>query len=142
VALATEITTGAGSAWEKAVRIHEWVHDHLAKRPVASLPSALAVLDAKEGDCNEHTVLAVALLRAAGVPARTVVGVVWSADMGGFGYHAWPEVWLGRWVWMDPTFGQEIADATHIKLLDGGVERWPELAAFLGQLEIEVLEVT
>lgn len=142
VALATEITTGAGNAWEKAVRIHEWVHDHLAKRPVASLPSALAVLDAKEGDCNEHTVLAVALLRAAGVPARTVVGVVWSADMGGFGYHAWPEIWLGRWVWMDPTFGQEIADATHIKLLDGGVERWPELAAFLGQLEIEVLEVT
>ncbi|HNX49684.1 MAG TPA: transglutaminase-like domain-containing protein [Thermoanaerobaculaceae bacterium] len=140
-ALAAEITAGAANDWEKARRINTWVFTTLEKRPVASLPSALAVLDARVGDCNEHTVLAVALLRAAGLPARAAIGVVWSEDLDGFGYHAWPEVWLGRWVWMDPTFGQEVADATHIKLLAGGVERWPELAAFLGQLQLEVMEV-
>lgn len=140
-ALAGEITAGAADDWEKVQRLNRWVHAGLAKRPVASLPSALAVLDAREGDCNEHTVLAVALLRAAGLPARAVIGVVWSEEAGAFAYHAWPEVWLGRWVWTDPTFGQEVADATHIKLLAGGVERWPELAAFLGRLELEVKEV-
>lgn len=140
-ALAAEITAGATDDWDRALRINRWVHEHLGKRPVASLPSALAVLDAREGDCNEHTVLAVALLRAAGLPARTAIGVVWSEEAGGFGYHAWPEVWLGRWVWTDPTFGQDVADATHLKLLAGGVERWPELVAFLGRLELEVKEV-
>ncbi len=140
-ALAAEITAGAADDWERAVRLNRWVYEHLDKRPVASLPSALAVLDAREGDCNEHAVLAVALLRAAGLPARTAIGVVWSEEAGGFGYHAWPEVWLGRWVWTDPTFGQDVADATHLKLLAGGVERWPELTAFLGRLEIEVEEV-
>jgi hypothetical protein len=139
--LAGEITAGAVDDWDRARRINAWVNARLDKRPVASLPSALAVLDARVGDCNEHTVLAVALLRAAGVPARAAIGVVWSEELDGFGYHAWPEVWLGRWVWMDPTFGQEVADATHVKLLAGGVERWPELAAFLGQLQLEVMEV-
>lgn len=140
-ALAAEITAGAADDWDRARRLNRWVHEHLAKRPVASLPSALAVLDAREGDCNEHTVLAVALLRAASLPARAAIGVVWSEEAGGFGYHAWPEVWLGRWVWTDPTFGQDIADATHVKLLAGGVERWPELVAFLGRLELAVEEV-
>ena len=139
--LAAEITAGAVDDWDRARRINAWVFARLEKKPVASLPSALAVLDARVGDCNEHTVLAVALLRAAGLPARAAIGVVWSEELDGFGYHAWPEVWLGRWVWMDPTFGQEVADATHVKLLAGGVERWPELAAFLGQLQLEVVEV-
>jgi len=140
-ALAAEITHAAADDWDRVLRINRWVHEHLAKRLVASLPSALAVLDAREGDCNEHTVLAVALLRAAGLPARTAIGMVWSEEAGGFGYHAWPEVWLGHWVWTDPTYGQDVADATHLKLLAGGVERWPELVAFLGRIELEVKEV-
>ena len=55
--------------------------------------------------------------------------------------HAWPEVYAGEWIWMDPTFGQEVADATHVKLVTGDIERWPRLLSFLGRLEIEVLEV-
>ena len=52
------------------------------------------------GDCNEHTVLFVALARALGLPARTAVGLVYLD--GSFYYHAWPEVWLGEWVAVDP----------------------------------------
>jgi hypothetical protein len=43
---------------------------------------------------------------------------------------------------MEPTLGQPIADATHVKLLTGDIERWPRLLAFLGKLRIEVLEVS
>ncbi len=42
-----------------------------------SIPNALEVLESKKGDCNEHTVLFNALARAAGIPAKTAVGVVY-----------------------------------------------------------------
>lgn len=126
--------------WRIARRIHDWVFREIDKEIVASLPSALDVLSTRVGDCNEHTVLFTALARAAGVPTRIAIGVVWSDELGGFGYHAWPEVWVGRWVWMDPTLGQPIADATHIKLVSGSFERWPQVMAFLGRLQLEILE--
>lgn len=138
---ATTIVAGESDPWRRALRIHHWVHKHIRKRAVLSLPSALDVLASREGDCNEHTVLFTALARAAGIPTRIAVGLAWSEDLEAFGYHAWPEVWVGRWVWMDPTFGEEVADATHIKLVEGGIERWAGVLAFVGQLQVEVVEV-
>lgn len=127
--------------WVRAKKLHDWVFERLEKEPVLSIPSALEVLARGQGDCNEHTVLFAALARAAGVPTRIAIGVVWSEAYEGFYYHAWPEVYIGRWIWMDPTLGQPLADATHIKLLNGGIETWPRLLPFLGQLRVEVLEV-
>jgi len=140
-ALAAEITGGERDPWRRALAVHRWVEANVAKRPVLGLPSALDVLARREGDCNEHTVLFAALARAAGVPTRTTIGVVWSEELEGFAYHAWPEVWVGRWVWMDPTLGQPVADATHIKLASGGLESWPRVLVFLGRLRLEVEEV-
>ncbi len=62
-------------------------------------------------------------------------------ELGGFYYHAWPEVHVGGWIWMDPTLDQTVADATHVKLLNGGIESWPQLLPFLGRLRIDVLEI-
>jgi hypothetical protein len=50
-------------------------------------------------------------------------------------------VYVGRWVWTDPTLGQEVADATHIKLATGGIEDWRGVTAFLGRLRLDVTEV-
>jgi hypothetical protein len=129
-------------SWGRARALHEWVYANLEKEPVISIPSALEVLARRRGDCNEHAVLYTALARSVGVPTRIAIGIVWSDELGGFYYHAWPEVLVGeRWIWIDPTLGQETADATHIKLLNGGIETWTQLLPFLGRLEIEVLEV-
>ena len=136
-----DVVGRAGDPWEKSLRIYEWVYANIEKIPVLSFPSALDVLESREGDCNEHTVLFAAMSRTAGVPTRIAIGVVWSDDLNGFYYHAWPEVFVGHWVPMDPTLGQEIADATHIKLLEGSIESWPKLAPYLGQLQVEILEV-
>jgi hypothetical protein len=127
--------------WKKALLVYRFVYETLDKVAVWSVPSALEVLAAKEGDCNEHTVLYTALARAAGVPSRIAIGIVWSEEYDGFFYHAWPEVYIDGWIWMDPTLGQPIADATHIKLLTGGVEKWPQLYPYLGQLKVDVLDV-
>jgi Transglutaminase-like superfamily len=139
---AEEIVAGESDPWRRALLVYEWVYTRLEKEAVVSIPSAIEVLENRRGDCNEHTVLFTALARAVGLPTRMGIGVVWSDELEGFYYHAWPEVYLDRrWIRMDPTLGQPLADATHLKLLDGGIERWPQLLPYLGRLQLEVLDV-
>ncbi len=114
------------------------VHDMLEKDITFSVPSAVQVLESGKGDCNEHTVLYVALARALGLPARTAVGLVY-AD-GAFYYHAWPEVWLGEWVAVDPTWGQHPADAAHLRFVVGGLAQQVDLIRLIGRLQIDVIE--
>ncbi len=123
----------------EAIRIiNEWVYRHVEKKPTLSLPSALEVLESGVGDCNEHAILMVALLRSLGIPSRPCVGVLYLRD--GFYYHAWVEVWMGRWMSIDPTLNQLPADATHIKFVHGDIENWVDLVKIIGRLEVEVLE--
>ena len=127
-ATAREILGGETDPRRAAERLRRWVYDELDKRPVASIPNALQVLDTRAGDCNEHAVLFAALARAVGLPARVVAGVVY-AD-GAFLYHAWNEVWIGTgWLSVDPAFDQMPADATHVKLIEGGPETHAALVA-------------
>jgi transglutaminase-like putative cysteine protease len=58
---------------------------------------------------------------------------------GSFYYHAWPEVWLGDWVAVDPTVGQVPADAAHLRFMTGGLARQVEIARLFGSLRIEVI---
>ncbi|MBI4501610.1 MAG: transglutaminase domain-containing protein, partial [Gemmatimonadetes bacterium] len=57
--------------------LNEWVYQELEKKITVSVPSAVQVLETRRGDCNEHTVLFVALARALGIPARTAAGLVY-----------------------------------------------------------------
>lgn len=106
--------------------------------PTISLPSAVDVMENLRGDCNEHTILTVALARAAGLPARICAGIVYLD--GSFGYHAWPVIWVGEWVKMDPTFGQYVADATHIILATGDLESQYVVNSAIGRLSVRELE--
>ena len=114
-----------------------WVYGNLKKQITISVPSAVQVLEDRAGDCNEHTVLYVALARALGLPARTAAGVVYLR--GHFYYHAWPEVWLGQWVAVDPTFDQYPADASHLRFTVGGLARQVELLRVIGRLQLTVV---
>ena len=127
-----------------ARRLNDWVFAEIEKTPVVSPPSALHVLQTRKGDCNEHTALYTAMARAAGLPTRVAAGIVYTEALfskGSFYYHAWPEVWLGEWVPVDPTFGQFPADATHIKFVNGGLDHQVELIGVIGALSAEVVEV-
>ena len=115
----------------------QWVTRNIKAAPAAGLASALNVLGARRGDCNERTVLYVALARAAGIPARPVAGLL--AARGRFYYHAWPEVYLGDWVPVDPTLGQFPADAAHLRFVIGGFARQLELVRLIGKLRLEAL---
>ncbi|MHB8883218.1 MAG: transglutaminase-like domain-containing protein [Thermodesulfovibrionales bacterium] len=118
--------------------INEWVFRNIEKTPAITLPMAVDVLKTKKGDCNEHTTLFVSLARAAGIPARIAVGLVWKD--GFFYYHAWPEFFAGRWIAADPTFGQFPADASHIRLIAGDLDRQVLLLSVISRIRLEGLE--
>jgi hypothetical protein len=134
----SSILSGEKNAREAARKLNAWVYAALAKKPVVSIPSALEVLDRREGDCNEHTALFTALARAAGIPTRMAAGIVYMEN--GFYYHAWPEIWLGGWMPADPTLNQFPADATHIRFMTGNLDRQSEILRLVGKLKVEVLE--
>ena len=123
-----------------AERLNRWVHDSLEKKITIGIPNALQVLRSRSGDCNEHTQLYLALARAAGIPARSAAGLAYVN--GKFFYHAWPEVWLGRWVAVDPTFGEFPAAAAHLRFGPGGLTRQAELLRLIGTLSIDVLDAS
>ncbi|MFA5072307.1 MAG: transglutaminase-like domain-containing protein [Nitrospirota bacterium] len=135
---ARQILSGERNSREAAKKLNEWVYASLIKKPVVSIPSALEVLNQRQGDCNEHTVLYTALARASGIPTRMVAGIVYLED--GFYYHAWPEIWMNGWVAVDPTFNQFPADATHIRFVTGNLDRQTEMMKLVGKLKVEVLE--
>ncbi len=120
-----------------AENLVHWVYNYLDKVPTAGVPTALEVLDRRAGDCNEHTILYTAIARAAGLPTVMNAGVVY-VD-GNFYYHAWPTVWIGDWVAVDPTFNQFPADATRLGFVRGGLDRQVELMKIIGRLSIDVV---
>ncbi len=135
---AASILAGEKNALEAAKKLNGWVYTAIRKKPVVSIPSAVEVLDQREGDCNEHTALYTALARAVGLPTRMAAGIVYMEN--GFYYHAWPEVWIGRWMPVDPTFNQFPADATHIRFVTGNLDRQTDIIRLIGKLKVEVLE--
>ncbi len=119
-----------------------WVHDNMRSTFSARLSNALEVLDSLEGDCTEHSVLFIGLARAAGLPAREVAGLIYVEGVQpGFYFHQWAKVWVGKWIDVDPTFDQPIADVTHIKLAEGDLFHQTRLIPVIGNLKIEVLDI-
>lgn len=139
VAKANEIVGDEKDAQNVVGKLVEGVYNFIEKNPIASLPSALDVLQTKEGDCNEHAILFTALARASGIPTKIYVGLV---NLHGFVYyyHAWCAVWLGEWVPVDPTFNQYPADVGHLKLKEGEISEQAKVLKVVGKLKIDVLE--
>lgn len=83
---------------------------------------AVEILRKPKGQCTDYAILTTALLRAAGVPARMVCGLI-PADERSFYYHAWSEAWDGlEWVTVDSLADAGHLPAYYIKLAQGGVQ--------------------
>jgi transglutaminase-like putative cysteine protease len=137
IALAKSVTAGKTSDYDKTKAIHEWVADNIwydniknESRTTDGLSQpqdAVSVLKSKRAVCKGYTNLSVALLRAAGIPAKLVSGLLRNANdqqenevfydftgaLGGDGKYAalaiamghdWTEAYAdGRWLVMDTT---------------------------------------
>jgi hypothetical protein len=138
--------------WKKALRIEKWVHDHMEnKNFTEAFATADEVARTLEGDCTEHSMLAAAMSRAAGIPSRTAVGLVYVEDARRgpvMGFHMWTEVWVqGQWIPIDATLGKSFVGATHIKITDHSWYQTQSLTPLLpvvrvlGKMAIQVVSV-
>ena len=162
VAEAEKAVAGVTGTRARAEKLTRYVNALLDKKPTISLPSAREVLRTKVGDCNEHTALYVAMARALKIPARIAVGMVYIH--GAFYYHAWPEVYIeegsglraqgsgrtdqgsasgapGLWLPVDPTLNEFPANATHVRLARGGLDRQTVILPLIGKLTMDVTDV-
>ena len=118
-----------------------WVNQNVRTTFSARLTNALEVFNSLEGDCTEHSILFIGLARAAGLPAREVAGLIYTdIDKPGFYFHQWAKVWIGKWIDVDPTFDQPLADVTHIKLGEGDLFQQAQLIPIIGRIQVEVVD--
>jgi hypothetical protein len=140
--IAREITADTKLTLERIRVLVEWIQKNIEQKPV-DVFTALDVLSGKKAECQGHSFLYAAFARALDIPTRVVNGIVYSTGYQGFLYHTWAESLVnGRWVAVDPTFGQLPADATHIKLIEG--ERPSDLLPLvdlIGQLQVRIISV-
>jgi len=125
---------------KKTIKLVDWINKNIEKRPVLSLPDALATIENGAGDCNEHAVLLAALARAAGIPAKIEAGLVYLN--GRFYYHAWNLLYLGEWITVDSRFGQIPADVTHIRFSSGELKQQLDLINIIGKIKLKVIKQT
>ncbi|HZV07537.1 MAG TPA: transglutaminase-like domain-containing protein [Gemmataceae bacterium] len=148
---AAEIAGDQTDPWRKAQRIEKWVHEHMKGSNEINFAPASQVLNDLQGDCRQHAMLTAALCRAAGVPARTAVGLVYSneRDLGPvLAFHMWTEVWIkGQWLMLDAVLGHGNVGAAHLKIADHSWQDIQTLAPLLpvtrvtGKVRVEVVSV-
>ncbi len=143
---------GETDPWKKALRIEKYVHEHIEKNNYTeAFATADEVARTMEGDCTEHSVLAAAMCRAAGIPSRTALGLVYVDHRSRgpvMGFHMWTEVWIGgQWLPIDATLGRGYVGAAHLKITDHSWYDTQSLTPLvpvlnvLGKLSIEVIRV-
>jgi transglutaminase-like putative cysteine protease len=148
---AAQIVGDETDPWRKAQRIEKWVYEHMRVNTEVNFAPASQVLRDLQGDCRQHAMLAAALCRAAGVPARTAVGLVYDNDskLGpGLAFHMWTEVLIkGQWLMLDAVLGHGNVGAAHLKIADHSWQDIQTLAPLLpvtrvtGKVRIDVVEV-
>jgi transglutaminase-like putative cysteine protease len=114
--IVNKLIKGLKTEKEKATAIFNYVRDTLSYSFYYSTKhGAVGTLEAKSGNCVDHSHLLVAMFRTADLPARYVHGTCKFTSGSTYG-HVWVQVLIGgKWT---------IADATSSKNSLGSVANW------------------
>ncbi len=121
---ATAAVGAETDAWKKAQLIESWVNQNMkALNFTEAMAPASDVARTMSGDCTEYSMLTAAMCRAAGVPSRPALGLVYvqgrDARPPMLAMHMWTEVWVnGQWMGLDATLGRGSIGPAHIKITD------------------------
>jgi len=114
---AESIVQESKSQYSKVEDITNWVHEYLTYDSAVEDDTLDAVwtLENQRGVCVEYSHLAEALLRSIDIPARHVYGAAPYSFPSGWQEHTWIEAFIGKWVPMDPTWGEtSFIDPAHV----------------------------
>jgi hypothetical protein len=111
-----ETLAGESDPFRRALLLRNWVSGHMQfDLGIAFAPSSEIIRNLK-GTCAEYAILLAAMLRAAGIPSRFLMGYVYLNGM--WGGHAWVEAYIGGlWLPFDAAvIGPGVADAARFAL--------------------------
>lgn len=160
---ARELTAGTATQYGAVTAIINHVADTITYAHNPAHYDALHTLETKKGNCTNIAHAAIALLRAAGIPARMVGGIGlkkrWAVPIGaggnliqGFarGSHAWIEVYYPDLGWLpcDTQQTKNFTSTRHIKKTHGAdlhslADSWratPYLPKYSSQIEEHFIE--
>lgn len=133
--LARQITAGDGTQLEKARSIYQYVLGTMRYDKVVpgwGAGDSERACDVGAGNCTDFHSLFMSLARAAGIPARFVMGLPLAAAGGNVaGYHCWAEFYADGCGWIPV----DISDAS--KLTDAARREF-----FFGNLDPDRLQIT
>jgi len=137
VKIARDVTRESRYVHEAANAILSWIADNLTFDTSITVPTdALSALRTRKAYCVGYSNLSVALLRAAGIPARVVHGYLppgyewgfskeyWGVKVNDGGYHAYLEIYYPDtgWVFSDAEHSHNFVDPFHIILRIDGMD--------------------
>lgn len=111
---AEKVAGGARDPLAKAILLRNWVGANMTFDLGIVSPPAREVIRDRRGTCVGYAVLLTSLARAAGIPARFLMGYVYLNGI--WGGHAWTEVYVdGVWVPLDSAvMSSGVADAARL----------------------------
>jgi len=116
--IASAIVGNTLNPFRIAEKLYSYTISHLTYAPQSRTQGALWALENGKGDCSEYSTLFAALMRAVGIPARTVAGHMSQViSLGGSSNssmswagspHMWAEFYVSGygWVPVDPSSGE------------------------------------
>jgi transglutaminase-like putative cysteine protease len=143
IALAARLKAGRKNRCGIIDTCNRYVYGSLVKRNTATFSNAVETLKAGYGDCGEHAVLLAAILRAAGIPARVILGLLYYTPKKAFVGHAWVAAYAGAgtWIFCDPAFGVFPAARDRVPLIidDNGAHALL-LTKYIGRIGIDYVK--
>jgi hypothetical protein len=135
------------TAWQAARALQRWTADNMHFDLGIAIVPASEVAKDRAGTCFGYSILLGSLARAAGIPSRVRIGLVYAGGI--WDGHAWPEVLIGdQWIPIDGAlYAPGPADAARFSvytssLEDGTVGTLGGLGQVLGNVDIKILEYT
>jgi transglutaminase-like putative cysteine protease len=132
--LAKSLTSGAATEYQAVSSVMNFIADNIKYAYNPLKYDALDTLNNRSGNCQNFAHLSMALLRAAGIPARIVGGISlkqqWKVPIDaersvvqgmGQGGHAWMEIYFPDLGWLsyDPQQSKQFTSSRHIKQTHG-----------------------
>ena len=116
IAVAREVTRGKTDALEAVQALSAWMVKNVEPALVAETLTGPEVLACRKGKCSEFAALFASLARAVGIPTRIALGE--RMMTGQWGGHMWNEVYVGRWIPVNPGANEVGTSFALVKLID------------------------
>ncbi len=146
-AIAAKVVHKGDDAWTAVRALQKWTNDNMHFDLGVAIAPASEVARNRGGTCFGYSMLLGSLARAAGVPSRLRMGLVYAGGI--WGGHAWVDVLIGnKWIPIDGAlYSPGPADAARFSCFTGSLEEntiseMNSLAQLFGNVDVKILEYT